>query len=390
MLKSKSQKQGFTLIELLVVITIIAILIALLIAAVQQVRAAAQRMACANKLKNIVLAIHNFSTAEQGLPSKAAKKPGRFSLFAEILPQIEQTAIRDRLNFEMTEIPISTLSQNPIDWPTAITAGNLSAQDRTNLVNALQTPIEVFNCPVDKRSGSLFSTINYAPVTTSGTQNQGGIRFGNNNGALIEAVYPTDHEERITNGLSNDGNNRPQYFARMNPPTLDQMAGADGTSNTVGFVERVKGLIASGSPDEKLNLSVPSSQTAQVVIVQGIIDSSAGNDNRAMVDDCRAQIGTTGANMNDYSGALWLQHTCDLLGCANLMGPPNTVPCEGAGNANSPLVAFGIAAPSSYHGGGANVGKMDGTIVFMTDSIDLRVAHALSTWQGKETHLWEN
>jgi len=89
-----NQRRGFSLIELLVVITIIGVLIALLLAAVQNVREAARRTACANKLKQLGLAAQLHHDVNGHLPPAIGYYPPARKAFGtyffHLLPHLEQ------------------------------------------------------------------------------------------------------------------------------------------------------------------------------------------------------------------------------------------------------------------------------------------------------------
>jgi prepilin-type N-terminal cleavage/methylation domain-containing protein/prepilin-type processing-associated H-X9-DG protein len=121
-----SRRSGFTLIELLVVIAIIGILVALLLPAVQAAREQARRSACTNNLKQIGIALANYTNRHGALP------PGYQSVYSAafpedigpgwgwasmILPDLEQQSLHDSIVFEA-----------PMQSPAMATArlGNLS------------------------------------------------------------------------------------------------------------------------------------------------------------------------------------------------------------------------------------------------------------------------
>ncbi len=198
---------AFTLIELLVVIAIVGTLVALLLPSVQAARESARSLTCRNRLKQLGLAIHNYESAHRTLPpGRGSPLPRAFSTFAYLMPQLEQTALHARINFE----------QAPIEF----TVGPTRFDGTANKPVAIVT-LQVLSCPSDifemRVPGMEYGATNYVGNAGTGLKELGSL-------TNADGVFFLNSQTRFRDLL-------------------------DGTSSTVAFGERTLGTGDSTIPE---------------------------------------------------------------------------------------------------------------------------------------------
>ena len=174
----KTKRQGFTLIELLVVIAIIGILIGMLLPAVQQVREAARRIDCANKMRQFGLATLNYESAFGNCPPLSLGDgpvlkitdvtlldDQNTSTIAHILPYMEQNALFDQMP------SIATDCQTTLSTDTAPFEGSADLYQHLNDTEtaghsiALNQQPEFMICPShDQLRSAAINTLHYANI----------------------------------------------------------------------------------------------------------------------------------------------------------------------------------------------------------------------------------
>jgi prepilin-type N-terminal cleavage/methylation domain-containing protein len=190
-------RRGFTLIELSVVLAIIAVLIGLLLPAVQKVREATNRIKCANNLKQLGVAAHNYHDTHQHLPPGVGYYPFTANstfgtYFFHLLPYVEQGPL---FRSSLGTAPFLP----PVGPTTLFYPGNN---------NVYSQPVATFVCPSD-------------PSVDSG-------------GTVMIRGYPFGAASYAPNGLisgSPPPTPGPQGKTRL-------IAITDGTSNTILHAEK--------------------------------------------------------------------------------------------------------------------------------------------------------
>ncbi len=162
------QRQGFTLIELLVVMAIISILLGLLLPAVQKTREAAARLQCQSNLRQLGISLHSYHNTTGRFPP-AGKSYGicngvNSPLFQPdpivynvhglmlLLPYLEQGALYDQWNQQAASGDFLVTSLG-IYYTGSLMLASPSATASGNAALAA-TPIQLLLCPSD--SGNPF------------------------------------------------------------------------------------------------------------------------------------------------------------------------------------------------------------------------------------------
>jgi prepilin-type N-terminal cleavage/methylation domain-containing protein/prepilin-type processing-associated H-X9-DG protein len=331
---ARSARRGFTLVELLVVIAIIGVLVALLLPAVQAAREAARRSQCANNVKQLGLAMHNFESALKRFPASMSVDPAaaqfRWSPLSRVLPYMEQGALYAGVDFKQS-------------YEALMFNGKLFRAHR----------VQNFICPAEARDEQR--------VDNAGAPAHYLTNYGVNNG-----VWLVHDPQNVGYGAG----------AFVPGKGLEASEYTDGLSNTL-MVAEVKGWTPYWR-DGKGGTSTPPATTQEMCGLGGNWQVETGHTE--WVDGRSHQTGFT---------AVFTPNTkmdCSNAGeiyDADFSSWRERHPSDADYSPTD--VTYASVTARSYHGDLVNVAMMDGSVDRVTADIDLTVWRAMATRNGEET-----
>ncbi len=328
--------RGFTLIELLVVIAIIAVLIALLLPAVQQAREAARRSQCRNNLKQIGLALHNYHDVYNQMPlggngvwqaTGAWDAAPATSWMVAVLPNLEQAQIFNTFNFGHRAHMTDAVNRGFPQW-----------QGSVNWTGGKQE-VETYLCPSDSRR---VVDANWKRVSYSGSMGDTSMGSWNIAGPFESFAAPANLFP--THGNTFQGHQVRGMFNRLGA-NIDFRGTTDGLANTIAVGEVLSYENGRGNGNH----------------VNGWVWYNHGAAHTSTIIPINYK---NRATTNDPPGA----------SCPG--ADPNRLDCAGWWP-----TSWGF---DSEHAGGANFLFSDGTVRFLSDSIDHKLYQSLGSRDGRE------
>ncbi|MDD3588191.1 MAG: DUF1559 domain-containing protein [Thermoguttaceae bacterium] len=323
---------AFTLVELLVVIAIIGILIALLLPAVQAAREAARRMQCTNNLKQLGIGLHNYHDVNNYFP------PSRVGDY-------------NTVNWGLISFHVAMLSfcEQQSRFESFIKAGTATAwPSRTADIGALKGKIPYMYCPSD-------------PVAETPSYSSG-LSRSSYYGSIGDTLGRTNRTTQNTRGFFGGGSagdpNPVNCVLYRNMSDI-----LDGTSNTIAMSESLT-VSQAGLLDTAGSiafLGAPSSVVSNSpAICLNTLNTSDTRYFKEGTDTTGTQKESRGYAFSDgRTGVVFFQTVM----------PPNSPNCC-ASYAHSDSDG-GLYSASSRHKGGVNVVLADGSVRFVSDTIDV-------------------
>lgn len=356
----RRQRNGFTLVELLVVIAIIGVLVGLLLPAVQAAREAARRMQCSNNLKQMGLAVHNFDSTYKKLPSSgqcgstgSTTTPYMIhSTATQLLPYMEQQNLYNMFNTSANPIvaygasPNGAYFQTPSGCLLHSKAKGLAYDDPAwpsgNL--AAKTTVPSFVCPSTPIAGidrdpQGYGCFDYMFVDlTDIMEDPSSPLYGERTQPTGSALWLTQVRQGM---LSADSGS----LART----------VDGTSNTILCIED-----AGRSNPTVGQYGMLSARKSPVSSPLDPIAGSGGTPGRRVYAWADADAVTNGVSGPSNSAG-------SRKAGINKYGNPKGGPPECLWSVNN---CGPNDEPFSFHTGGVNALYGDGSVKFLSDTID--------------------
>ena len=378
----KNTSKGFTLVELLVVIAIIGILIGLLLPAVQAAREAARRMKCSNNLKQLGLALHNY--ADKNSEAFPAGLAGFHHMYPNIgyaiplLPFMEQTQTYDAILNYCDAIAQTDIAEDGDDLFFIHDEGDV--QD--DVKAAFEKPISAFVCPSDGNTKNTTSTTGLSAPKNSYVGSAGDAMWGQN---YLSFRYSQTKEQDQQKSVSSRG-----LFMPAKWHTFSSMS--DGTSNTIAFSETIVANSDSLGDSDADEIKGGVAVNFEAIGPSDGYVNPAACLNRARSTDDRNVINSSYRGKAGRGLVFYLGHASETR--FNTVLPPNSPSCarysNEYGDDKAIGISWGIFAAQSNHSGGVNCAMADGSVRFVSETIDWTTNNNSSIEpKNDEQHLYQ-